>query len=171
MGKLLEELFPNYEVRQEYSVSRVNPGFPSNREKFDFIVLGLKIVIEAHGIQHYNPICFGGITIDRAKKIFAKRQKVDTEKQEAAQKAGWAYLVVKYTEKKIGPKELSERISETIKNTTPAEEIKPAKPKAKIKNRGFVAGGGEKIPNRPFQKLKGKHKWPTRKIPRRKNDN
>lgn len=167
VGKLLQELFPNYEVRQEYSVSRVNPGFASNREKFDWVVLGLQIVIEIHGIQHYVPTCFGGITIEEAKKIFEKRQKVDAEKQEAALEAGWAYLVVKYTEKNISLIELSERISESIDNMSEAKKIEPARPKAKIQSRGFVSGQKQKIPGRPFQKPKEKYKWPKRKIKNR----
>lgn len=170
VGRLLSELFPNYEVRQEYSVSRVNPGFASNREKFDWAVLGLNIIVEIHGQQHYRPVCFGGITLDEAKAIFRRRQDKDEEKQEAASKAGWAYLVVKYTEKDISLEELSTRVSQAIKDASPAEEIVPAKPKAKIQNRGFQqrAEYRQKILSRPFQKPKGGYKWPTRKIPTRR---
>jgi len=128
VGLLLTELYPNYEVRQEYSVSKINIGYKSNREKFDWVVLGLNIVIEIHGEQHFIPVCFGGIALDQAKINLVKRKDVDWEKQEAAQKAGWAYLVVKYTEKKITSQELSSRISDAIKDSQPAEEIKPAKP-------------------------------------------
>ncbi len=156
VGQLLVGLFPNYEVRQEYPVSKVHVGFKSNREKFDWVVLGLNVVVEVHGEQHYRPVCFGGITGDQAKRNFRKRQEVDWDKQDAAQRAGWAYLVVKYDEKKMTAEELSSRISEAIENSKPAEEITPAKPKAKIQGRGF-------------QKIEGyKHKWPTRQIPSRK---
>lgn len=162
VGQLLVELFPAYEVRQEYPVSKVNLSYKSNREKFDWVVLGLNIVIEVHGEQHFRPVCFGGITLDQAKKNFVKRQEVDWEKQEAAQKAGWAYVMVKYDEKKIEVEELSSRISEAIQESTPAEEIVPAKPKAKIQGRGF---GQQKS---SFQKPKDGYKWPTKKIPSKK---
>lgn len=156
VGNLLTELFPGYEVRQEYPVNKVNPSFNSGREKFDWIVLGLNIVVEIHGEQHYRPVCFGGVTLEQAKKNFRKRQDVDWEKQEAAQKAGWAYLVIKYDETKITAEKLSSRISEAISNSQPAEEIAPAKPKAKIQNQSN------------WQKPKDGYKWPTRKIPSRK---
>lgn len=162
VGELLTELFPGYEVRQEYPVNKVNLSFNSGREKFDWVVLGLNIVVEVHGEQHYRPVCFGGITLEQAKRNFRKRQDVDWEKQEAAQKAGWAYLVVKYDEVKITAEELSLRISEAIKDSQPAEEIIPAKPKAKIQNRGW--GDQE---HKGWQKPKDGYKWPTQKIPSR----
>jgi len=155
IGKLLVELFPHNIVRQEYPVSKVNPSFKSNREKFDWVVLGINVVVEVHGQQHYKPVCFGGITIDEAKIIFRKRQEVDWEKQEAAFKAGWAYLVVKYTETKLSAEGLLSRVSEAIEESKTAEEIKSARPKAKIQSRGF-------------QKHEGKYKWPKRKIQTRK---
>ncbi|MHA2069837.1 MAG: hypothetical protein ACXABY_36190, partial [Candidatus Thorarchaeota archaeon] len=41
VGELLQEnpMFRNYMIRQEYPVSRVNPSYESNREKFDWVVL------------------------------------------------------------------------------------------------------------------------------------
>ena len=60
--------FQGYEVRQEYPVVKVDPKYPSGREKFDWVVLGARIVIECHGEQHYEPVCFGGIDIDQAKR-------------------------------------------------------------------------------------------------------
>jgi hypothetical protein len=155
VGNLLVELFPTYEVRQEYPVNKINPSFESSREKFDWVVLGLNIVVEVHGIQHYEPTCFGGITGDQAKRNLRKRQEVDWDKQEAAEKAGWAYLVVKYDETKMTAEELSSRIVMAIADSQQAEEIEPAKPKAKIQSRGF-------------QKKTEEYKWPTRKIPSRK---
>jgi hypothetical protein len=155
IGLLLVELFPSYEVRQEYPVSKVNIGYKSNREKFDWVVVGLNIVIEVHGEQHYKPVCFGGITGEQAKRNFVKRQQVDWEKQEAAQKAGWAYVVVKYNEKNITADKLSDKCVMAIADSQPAEEIKRVKPKAKIQSRGFNNNNE-------------KSKWPTKKIPSRK---
>jgi hypothetical protein len=149
VGNLLTELFPNYQVRQEYPVNQVNPSFASGREKFDWVVLGLNIVVEVHGEHHFRPVYFGGVTGEEAKRNYRKRMEADWEKQEAAEKAGWAYLVVKYDEKKITAEELSQRVSEAVEASQPAEEIVPAKPKAKI----------------PHPR---EYKWPTRKIPSRK---
>jgi len=157
VGELLtsEECpFKNYQIRQEYHVSMVNPDYSSNREKFDWVILGLNVVIEIHGEQHYRPVCFGGITIDKAKRNFLRRLELDQEKKEAAQEALWAYVVVKYDEKDITLEELVNRITEALEEV-PEGVYEQQKPKAKIQGRGF-------------QKSERKHKWPTRKIPSRK---
>lgn len=161
----LTSLFPNYEVRQEYAVNKVNPGFASGREKFDWVVLGLNIVCEIHGEQHYTPVCFGGITMTEAKKNFEKRVEVDKLKQDAAEEAGFAYLVVKYDEKKITPEELGDRINEAIRSAKPAKDIKPARAKQTIKSAGFAKDRPkQKIPSRGFQKPQGGYNWPKRKL-------
>ena len=149
VGELLQELFPNQQIRQEYPVNKVNPSFPSGKNRFDWVVLGLKIVIEVHGIQHYEYRCFGGMTKDKAKRNYRKQLDSDWSKQTAAQEAGWAYLVVKYTEQKITAEKLLSRILEATKETERGNKIVPAKPKAKINNRK-------------------NYKWPSRKIPSRK---
>ena len=153
VGNLLVELFPNYEVRQEYPVTKVNSGFSSAREKYDWIVLGLDVVCEVHGQQHRKPVCFGGITKDEAKINFRKQLERDWKKEETAKDAGWAYVVVWYTEKNITADELFLKISEAVKNSQPAKEIIP-KPKIKIQSKGF--------------QNKGDYKWPTKKIQNRK---
>jgi len=155
VGDLLVELFPGYEVRQEYSVNQVNKSFHSGREKFDWVVLGLKIVVEIHGEQHYEPICFGGMLMSKAKKIFEQRVVVDKQKQDAAEEAGFAYLVIKFDEKKITAEELSTRINEAMLKVETPEEIVSYKPKQKIQSRGFNKNGPkQKIPLRGFSKRK-----------------
>ena len=158
-------LFPNYEIRQEYSVNKVNKSFSSGREKFDWVILGLNVVIECHGLQHYTPVCFGGITMTEAKRNFEKRVEVDKLKQDAAEEAGWAYLVVKYDEQKITPEELGDRVNEAIRNAKPAEDIKPDRSKSTIQSRGFNKDGPKrKIQSRGFHKPKNGYKWPKRKV-------
>ena len=124
---------------------KANPGYKSNREKFDWVVLGLNIVIEIHGEQHYKPVCFGGITLEEAKRNFRKRQEVDYKKQLAAEKAGWKYIVIKYTEKDIEDSEIIDKILSAEQEEP--KEIVPARPKQKIQSRGF-------------QKTNKKYNWP-----------
>ena len=153
VGELLvcdESPYRNYEIRQEYHVSMVNLDYKSNREKFDWAILGLNVIIEVHGEQHFSPICFGGITIDEAKRNFLKRLQLDHEKQEAAQEALWAYVVVKHNEKDLTLEKLTKRITEALE-AVPEGVYKQEKPKTKIQGRGF-------------QKREGKYQWPTRKI-------
>lgn len=165
VGKLLTELYPNFEIRQEYPVNKVNVSFDSGREKFDWVILGLNIVCEIHGEQHFKPVCFGGITMVEARKVFEKRVEVDKIKKDLAEDVGWAYVVVKYDEKKITNNELSQRINDAIKNSKPRKEVKSVKPKQAIQSRGFSKDRPkQKIQTRGFQKEKEKHKWPKRKI-------
>ena len=118
IGELLTSstVLKNYEIRQEYRVSDVNPTYKSNREKFDWVILGLKVIIEIHGEQHYGPVCFGGIDISEAKRFYRKTLERDAAKRQAAQGAGWTYLVVKYTEKSLTGEELEQRIRRTVLN-------------------------------------------------------
>jgi hypothetical protein len=154
IGEILTSnpLFRNYPIRQEYAVSNVNPSFESNREKFDWAILGLNVVIEVMGPQHYIPICFGGISMEEAKTNLRKQQDRDERKQKAAQEAGWAYVVVKYSEAEITEQELSSRVSGAIK------KISVEKSSEKIKALGAKRPKA-KFHNRPVQQRK-KHNWP-----------
>jgi very-short-patch-repair endonuclease len=151
IGELLVEIFPGYEIRQEYCVSKVNPEFPSNREKFDWVILKLNVVCEIHGEQHYSPTCFGGISEDEAKKNFIKRQEVDLQKENAAREAGWAYIVIPYWNNKIDSGTLKDLIIEALEQAGPLKEFE--KPKQKLQSRGF-----QKRPEGY------KYKWPKKKI-------
>jgi hypothetical protein len=74
IGELLVQLYPGYQIRQEYCVSKVNPEFISGREKFDWVIVKLNVVIEVHGEQHYLPVCFGGISEEKAIKEFREKK-------------------------------------------------------------------------------------------------
>ncbi len=88
----------SYRIYQEYPVKKICPKFKSGKEKFDWVILDLQLVIECHGEQHYTPICFGGISLDEAKLNFKKQQVRDRLKKEAALSVGWSYMVFKYDE-------------------------------------------------------------------------
>lgn len=155
VGKILaDDMFAHWEVRQEYPVNQVNKSFPSGREKFDWVILGLNVVVEVHGKQHYCPVCFGGVEGDEAKRNFRKRIEKDWEKEQAAREAGWSYVVVKYDEKDLTLKDLWCKISEELAERN-AEEIRK-KPQPK------------KVFKIPHPK---KYNWPTRKIPSRPFNN
>jgi len=101
IGRILRtsKSFKNYSIYQEYPVNRINSNFKSGREKFDWIIKDLKIIIECHGQQHYFPVNFGGISDEEAISKFRKQQYQDRIKKKAAEQAGWTYIVVKYDEK------------------------------------------------------------------------
>jgi G:T-mismatch repair DNA endonuclease (very short patch repair protein) len=167
VGKLLTEspMFQNYEIRQEYPVSWVNEDFQSNREKFDWVILGLNVVIEVHGIQHYMPVPFGGITLDEAKRNFRKQLDRDIKKEKAAQDAGWAFVVVKHDEKDLTIEQLHNRISKALKATTDNKEDTRLHKRSEGAKRQ-KAKYKRPIPSRPLQTPE-KYNWPTKKIPSR----
>jgi hypothetical protein len=99
-----------YDIRQEYPVNKVNPEFRSGREKFDVVILGLNVIIEIHGEQHFNEVCFGGKPLHEAKEDLIKRKRMDRKKQQAAEEVFWAYVVVRFDEKNITLEELSNKI-------------------------------------------------------------
>jgi len=151
IGELLVELYPNNLVRQELSVSYINPDFKSKREKIDWCVLDLYLAIEVHGEQHYRPVCFGGVSEEQAKKNLLKRQEVDELKENAVRDAGWTYLIVPYWEKDLTLNDLKTAITAELINND--KEVKKKEPQSKIKSRGFQ------------QKPEGyKHKWPKKKL-------
>jgi hypothetical protein len=153
VGELLtseESPYKNFEIRQEYPVSKVNEVYHNNREKFDWAILGLKVIIEVHGQQHFFEVCFGGITKDEARVNLKKRQEVDLLKQTAAEEAGWAYIVVKYTEKHLDLDTLTERIIEAL-GCVPEGVVAPKKEKIKIpKPKVYNWPKGKKIQGRKF---------------------
>lgn len=159
-------MFKNFEIRQEYRVKAVNPDFDSNREKFDWAVLGMKVIVECHGKQHYEPTRFGGPKDEEKKRRdFRALQERDAAKKKAAEEAGWAYIVVSYKEEKITEEELLKRIRDEITKAALAKtdeslsilEAVTKKKKEPPKNKAKIQGRG-------FQKPPGGYKWPKRKL-------
>jgi hypothetical protein len=91
-------IFSNYRIYQEYPVNMVSPYFDSGREKFDWVIMDLMVVIECHGQQHYKPVRFGGMSQEEAEVKFVQQIRRDMAKKDAARKAGWTYVVFKYDE-------------------------------------------------------------------------
>jgi len=158
IGELLtceDSPYKNYEIRQEYHVSKVNPDYKSNREKFDWVILGLNVVIEIMGEQHFSYVCFGGVDIEEAKRNFLQRLRLDERKQTAAETALWAYVVVKYTEKKITLEELVVKISEAL-STVPDGIYIQFKSKVKMPKKDNYQWPTRKLQSRPFPKKEEK---------------
>lgn len=166
IGELLvaAKIFRGYQIRQEYRVSLVNPGFKSNREKFDWCIPKLNVAIEVMGEQHFKPVCFGGISKEDAIENLAKQQKIDALKQQAAKDAGWAYVVITYEEKDITEEQLLDKIKTALAEVIVLNTIKklaniakkPIVNKKKIGNKINYKWPSAKIPSRPFGPKRGK---------------
>jgi very-short-patch-repair endonuclease len=83
---------------QEYPVARVDSTFPSKRERFDWACPDLKIIIEGHGRQHYEPTSFGKGNDRTPEQLLQETQHRDEMKRQAAVSVGWTYIVIKYDE-------------------------------------------------------------------------
>jgi len=103
-------LLCNYRIYQEYPVNKISPYFDSGREKFDWVILDLMVVIECHGKQHYEPVRFGGITEEEATDKYREQVIRDLKKKHAAEKAGFTYVVYRYDEKDISASSLMAKI-------------------------------------------------------------
>ncbi len=113
MGNLLyaSPVLSSYRIYQEYPVNMVSPYFDSGREKFDWVILDLMVIIECHGQQHYQPVRFGGMPKKEAEVKFVQQIRRDMAKKDAAKKAGWTYVVFKYDEKDINLNSLMAKIT------------------------------------------------------------
>lgn len=161
VGKTLQsiEALKNFEIRQEYSVKKINPDFSSGREKFDWVVLGAKIAVECHGEHHYKPIRYGGISTEEAKRKLVEQRERDEDKRSAAEEMGWTYVVVSHEETDIDEAGLAEKIriaivlsivEEGIKNSFSTTLKEPKKKFAQSKK----PWPKQKIPSRPFGRKK-----------------
>lgn len=84
--------FKNNKIYQEYPVNRINSEFPSGREKFDWVICDLQVVIECHGEFHTTPFPWGNR--DKAEQALKDQQKRDKLKKAAAVQAGWSYIAL-----------------------------------------------------------------------------
>ena len=70
--KILTEKYPNYNIKYNYK------GFDWLKgQELDIYIPELKLAIEYDGRQHFMPVRFGGISIERAKKNFTNQQNRD----------------------------------------------------------------------------------------------
>lgn len=119
-----------YQIYQEYPVNKINPSFDSGREKFDWVIMDLHIVIECHGEQHYEPVTFGGIGQATAVEKFQAQQARDQAKQEACTAAGWTYIAIPhFHEDKICEEYILDLIE---RNRNDSELLVPDKPATSV---------------------------------------
>jgi len=94
------EIFKNWQIYQEYPVCRVANDYPFGSQHFDWVIPGLKIVIECHGKQHYEPVAFGG-DHEVADQAFRDGQIRDRQKKASALAAGFTYVEIPYTDENL----------------------------------------------------------------------
>jgi hypothetical protein len=88
-------LFRFHKIYQEYPVVRVHSIYSVSSHHFDWVIPSLKMVIECHGRQHYEPVAWDG-DADKSIDTFHSLQRRDNQKKKAALDAGYAYVLVPY---------------------------------------------------------------------------
>lgn len=125
---LLTLPFKGCTLRQEVCVSELFPSYSNNRDKYDWVIPELFLIIEAHGKQHYQVATFGS-SAEQAIMNFQSQQFRDKQKEEIALLNGWTYIIIPYTdEKKLDSDYLINAYNlsfNTTKVSTPKEKIKP----------------------------------------------
>ncbi len=89
--------FSGMTLQQEVIVSSLFK-YPNNRDKYDWVVPELFLVIEVMGEQHFKP----GFNSDAGEALlnFKSQQFRDSQKKEAALLAGWTFIEIPFTDKK-----------------------------------------------------------------------
>jgi hypothetical protein len=66
--------------------------------RFDFYVSEFKTVIKFNGQHHYEPVRFGGMSLEEAKSKFEKQIRNDNIKKEFCEQNGYNLLIIKFNE-------------------------------------------------------------------------
>lgn len=96
-----------YKRQHTYSDLR---GLRGKNLRFDFYVPHRNLLIEFDGIQHFKPVCFSGIKMERAKEILKRCQINDSYKNKYCAENNIPILRIKYNEIKKIPEILTKYI-------------------------------------------------------------
>lgn len=92
--------FKAYTLQQEVAVSSLFSEYTNNRDRYDWVVPKLKLVIECHGIQHYKFQTFGA-DAEKALQDWRESLRRDERKRQIAVDNGWTFIEVPYTDEKV----------------------------------------------------------------------
>lgn len=92
LGKVLKQIYSNCAIQ-----SQDNLGF-LGRLKVDYSVSALKLAFEYDGEQHFRPVQFGGMSLEKAKKEHQKQKERDRRKDSLCKKKGFHLIRIRYEE-------------------------------------------------------------------------
>jgi very-short-patch-repair endonuclease len=107
VAKILDEI--GIEYIKEFSSKNIDGV---SKYRFDFAVPQYKILIEFHGVQHYEAVNFGS-TKRNAQELFEYGQKRDKAKEKIAKDYGYELIIIPYT-LKDNPDEIKRMVIEAI---------------------------------------------------------
>jgi rubredoxin len=91
ISQILESL--NISFVRQYRLEKGKPSL-----KLDFYIPSLNLGIEYDGLHHFEPVCFGGMSLERAIRSFEEQQKRDRKKERLCYKNGWNLVRIRYDE-------------------------------------------------------------------------
>lgn len=119
---ICKEIFKNETVLNNFTGFdwlRAGNGVGKKME-FDIFVPHLKLAIEYDGEQHFKPVRFGGMSLEKAQKCFIKQQKRDIIKNNLVKQHSedvQTFLRISYKEE-ISKKHIYNRIMKALNETT-----------------------------------------------------
>jgi hypothetical protein len=100
----------NIEYQEQYTYKDLKGYNNKKFLKFDFYIPVLKLLIEFDGVQHFRPVQFNGISIEKAKQLFKKTKFLDSLKNKYCLDNNIPLLRISYKDIKRIPEILSENI-------------------------------------------------------------
>lgn len=92
--------FHKYELQQEVVVSSLFPSYPNNKDKYDWVIPELHLIIEGNGSQHYKASTFGA-SAEQAVMSFQSQKFRDGQKEEIAILNGWTFITISFQDEKL----------------------------------------------------------------------
>ena len=124
MGEfLVANGYKDFGLEQEVAVKSICSDYTNGRDRFDYVIKDLSLVIEIHGEQHYKPVTFGGINKSTAKHRYVRQVNKDVRKAESAISNGYYYISYSYKET-IDLESFTKKLDEAM-SVTKNWEIKP----------------------------------------------
>jgi len=97
---LLQKVFKRIPIREEVSVRKLFPEYPSGRDFYDLVIPSLQLIIEVHGAQHEKLVSFGPEDAEECLRKLTHQKYRDRRKEDVARENNWNYLVIWYHELK-----------------------------------------------------------------------
>lgn len=87
---LLQLAFPDYKITRQDNLRFLE------RQTVDFAISELKLAFEYDGKQHFEPVQYGGISIEEAEQRLNLQKRRDSKKQKLCQKNGHTLIRLRY---------------------------------------------------------------------------
>ena len=82
LAEILHGQFPNCAISFEFNGFDWLKTEAGGKQSFDIYIADLKLAVEYDGAQHFRPVCFGGISLERAQENYESSLRRDAIKNE-----------------------------------------------------------------------------------------